>query len=367
MSDIPYRVGLQQRIFPSYRAPFFEMLAQSLPGGFSLFAGEPRQAEAVHTTTHLTHGSLFPERNIHLGRGMAYFCYQRNLLAWLESWQPDILILEANPRYLRTPAAIRWMHTRRRPVIGWGLGAPRLAGWLAGLRQRNRQRFIDQFDALITYSRRGADQYASLGFAQHRIFIAGNAVVPIPTHPMPVRAPISGRKPILLFVGRLQVRKRLDLLLLACSALPAQLQPELWIVGDGPERQPVQVLSQRLFPARFFGAKQGIELDALFKAADLFVLPGTGGLAIQQAMSWGLPVIVAEGDGTQDDLVRAANGWQVTPGDLPVLINALTTALSQPENLPRMGAISYEIVKNEINLQAMIAAFHQAILSVMER
>lgn len=367
MSDIPCRLGLQQRVFPSYRASFFELLAQSIAGGFSLFAGEPRPEEAVQTTTHLTHGSFIQARNIHIGRGVAYFCYQSNLLDWLKSWQPDILILEANPRYLQTPAAVRWMRTRRRPVIGWGLGAPPQAGWLAELRQKNRRRFIHQFDALITYSHRGADQYASLGFDHHRIFVARNAVVPKPTHPLPLRAPLSGRKPILLFVGRLQERKRLDLLLQACAALPAQLQPELWIVGDGPERQPLQALSQHLFPAQFFGSKQGTELDNLFKAADLFVLPGTGGLAVQQAMSWGLPVIVAEGDGTQDDLVRCENGWQIPPGNLPALINTLTAALNQPERLSQMGATSYEIVKNEINLEAMVAAFHQAIRSVLDR
>ena len=43
---------------------------------------------------------------------------------------------------------------------------------------------------------------------------------------------------------------------------------------------------------------------AHFAGADLFVLPGTGGLAVQEAMSYALPVIVAKGDGTQEDLVR---------------------------------------------------------------
>ena len=32
-------------------------------------------------------------------------------------------------------------------------------------------------------------------------------------------------------------------------------------------------------------------------------------------MSHGLPVIVAQGDGTQDDLVREENGWQIRLDD----------------------------------------------------
>jgi len=30
-------------------------------------------------------------------------------------------------------------------------------------------------------------------------------------------------------------------------------------------------------------------------------------------MAYGLPVIVAEGDGTQSDLVRPENGWRIPP------------------------------------------------------
>jgi glycosyltransferase involved in cell wall biosynthesis len=91
--------------------------------------------------------------------------------------------------------------------------------------------------------------------------------------------------------------------------------------------------------------------------ADLFVLPGTGGLAIQEAMSYGLPVIVAQGDGTQDDLVRAENGWQVPPDDFEALIAAMKDALSDVARLRRMGEESYRIVKEEINIEKMVDTF----------
>ena len=98
-----------------------------------------------------------------------------------------------------------------------------------------------------------------------------------------------------------------------------------------------------------------------FVEADLFVLPGTGGLAVQEAMSHGLPVIVAQGDGTQDDLVRAGNGWQIPPNDFDALLAALRDALSDPARLRAMGAESYRIVSEEINLEKMVEAFVQAV------
>ena len=93
-------------------------------------------------------------------------------------------------------------------------------------------------------------------------------------------------------------------------------KPRLVIVGDGPERAKLESLAKEVYPsAEFVGTKHGAELTPYFAEADLFVLPGTGGLAVQEAMAHGLPVIVAKGDGTQDDLVRAGNGWQIPPED----------------------------------------------------
>ena len=160
----PGRLGVQQRVLPLYRVPFFDALAAACDGGLSLFAGLPRPDEAIANTNSLLVSRYFPARNLHLLRGPLYLCYQRGLLDWLDDWQPDALIAEANPRYLSTPAALNWAKRMNVPVIGWGLGAPPLSGPLAGVRRNRRLRFLSRFDALLTYSRRGADEYATLGF-----------------------------------------------------------------------------------------------------------------------------------------------------------------------------------------------------------
>jgi glycosyltransferase involved in cell wall biosynthesis len=257
------------------------------------------------------------------------------------------------------------MKKRGRPVLGWGLGAPSLSGPLSGLRKSRRLTFLHPFDALVTYSRRGADEYALLGFPADKIFVAPNAAAARPSQPMPSRPLGFDGKPNVLFVGRLQARKRVDLLLQACAALPASLQPRLVIVGDGPERNPLESLAKTIYPsAEFLGGKHGMELAAYFSAADLFVLPGTGGLAVQEAMSHGLPVIMGQGDGTNDELVRPENGWQIPPDDLPVLVETLRTALSEAALLRQMGVESYRIVREEINLEKMVGVFVEALQSV---
>ena len=150
----------------------------------------------------------------------------------------------------------------------------------------------------------------------------------------------------------------MDSLLRACASLPGELQPRLVVVGDGPERESLERLAKEIYPrVEFPGARHGLELAQFYAEADLFVLPGTGGLAVQQAMAQALPVIVARGDGTQDDLVRPANGWQIPPDDLPALTDTLRLALSDVTRLRRMGVESFRIVSQEVNLEHMVEVF----------
>lgn len=385
MTHFPGKLALQQRVLTTYRAPLFDALAEACQGGMDVFAGLPRPEESIATTDTLQVARYMLARNIHILRSPLYFCYQRGLLDWLTDCNPDALIVEANPRYLATPAAVRWMHRHNRPVIGWGLGVtpPQPPPSATGGERRGagsppvveknggrwRGVYLRQFDALLTYSHLGAEQYAALGFPADRIFVAPNAATPRPTRPMPVRPEKFAGKPNVLFVGRLQARKRIDALLYACAALPGPLQPRLVIVGDGPERAALEALAKSVYPsAEFAGAKHGAELEPYFLAADLFVLPGTGGLAVQEAMSWGLPIIMGQGDGTNDDLVRPGNGWQLPGPDAPdlskgpdTLAEVLREALADASRLRAMGAESYRIVRDEINLEKMVAVFVAAL------
>lgn len=366
---IPFRLGLQQRVFPAYRAPFFDALAERCVGGLSMLAGEPMPGEALGKPGALKVARLVPARNLYLGWGPFLMVWQRSLMDWLEKWQPDVLVMDANPRNASTRAAQRWMHARGRPVIGWGLGAPVPKGPFSGLFSGSRRKFLSQFDALIAYSQTGAEQFAAAGFPRELISVASNAVTHRPEGPPPERGetyPEGG--PVILFVGRLQERKRVDALLRACASLPAGLQPRLRIVGDGPARAALEAEARRVYPgASFTGDLRGEALAAAFAAADLFVLPGTGGLAVQQAMSYGLPVIVAEADGTQADLVRPENGWLVLPGDEVALTGCLAEALSDPAGLRRMGAESYRIVLEEVNIERMVEVFAQVVEAVTTR
>ena len=358
------RVALQQRVLPDYRTLFFNRLGDACEGGLSVFAGKPNKVEGIKIADSLTNARYTSGRNIHLfdPSSSMYICWQVHLMSWLKRWNPDTLIVEANPRYLSTGKAIQWMKKRHKHVIGWGLGAPMIKGKFARIRQHQRMRFLRSLDAVISYSERGAKEYQAVGIDPARIFVAHNAVTLPPDFPYPDRQPNQRSRINILFVGRLQYRKRLDLLFKACADLPKEIQPNLTIVGEGPDQDEFKKIAHYLTPnANFVGSKHGKELEGYFLDADLFVLPGTGGLAVQQAMTYGLPVIVAQGDGTQDDLVRPENGWQIPQGDEIALRETLIDAMMDLSRLRQMGEESYRIIKEEINVTKMVETFVKAL------
>ncbi|MBI9050696.1 MAG: glycosyltransferase family 4 protein [Anaerolineaceae bacterium] len=369
MNMNPLRIGIQQRVLPAYRADFFDLLAETYNGSVSVFSGETRQDEALGELAKLKIAEQYEADNLHFFQKNAYLCYQRGILKWLKTWDPNVLIMEANPRYLSALPAISWMHSRKRPVIGWGLGAPKQSASKFTFADTFRRTFVNQFDYLITYSEQGKMEYQTLGTSPSRVFVASNSVARKPMYPLPSRTAdhFKDGKAIILFVGRLQARKKLETLFQACAALPEEIQPKIWIVGDGPEREYFEVLAAAMYPdVTFLGALFGIDLEPIYKQADLFVLPGTGGLAVQQAMSFGLPVIVGEADGTQSVLVREENGWIIpADADYTAFTQILEKALRSPELLRQMGQASFSIVSEEVNLEHMVSVFQNVITNAL--
>lgn len=331
-----------------------------------MFSGLPRPSEGIVIADKITGAELTVATNRYLLRGPFEVWWQEGLIDWLERVQPDALVVGANARSLSNPRAIRWMRDRGRPVVGWGLGTQSMySGVLARWRSLRRSRLIRSLDGVIAYGSRGAAEYRAAGVPADRVFIAYNASTPRPATSPPFRPAVLDPSPKIVFVGRLLASKRIENLIRASASLRGVGEPETWIVGEGPARTALEEEARGRYPrVRFFGALHGRLLEQILDAADLFVLPGRGGLAVQQAMARALPVVVAEADGTQDDLVRPGNGWTVPTGDMAALAEAIQAALSDPIGLRAKGLESYRIVRDEINVDAMADAVVSAVSAV---
>jgi glycosyltransferase involved in cell wall biosynthesis len=167
-------------------------------------------------------------------------------------------------------------------------------------------------------------------------------------------------KRVILSVGSLIERKNFALLLNAYNSLKNRTGDIcLLIIGDGPERNNlIKLVDQNRIGDVFLLGQIVNEVGVYFMLADLFVLPGAGGLAINEAMAYGLPVICSEADGTEKDLViDGQTGFLFRNGDVSDLASKIELALASQEDLRAMGRAAHDHIYTNASMPLMVERF----------
>lgn len=371
------RVAIVQRVLPDYRRPFLEALADTGDMRIAVAAGLPLKREAITTASDLREVQLIELHNRYFSTPGGLFCWQRDVARRISAFAPHVLVLEANPRILSQQFLITNAKQQGAAVLGWGLGVmDKSQRWpFKTIRQFMYRRLLENLDGFIAYGTKGAQDYIDLARKPGLVAVAHNAVdTNEVTHWITTLGKDKGwvpewrasiglkpERPVVLSVGRLTEPKRIDLLLKACASKSTPVQ--ILIVGDGPARSGLEAQRTCLATrAIFLGHQKGELLARAFLASDVFVLPGSGGLALHQAMSYGLPVVASRGDGTEHDLVRDENGVVFEGRNPEDLYRAIELILKDQGRLREMGIASRSIIENEMNLGTMVSAYRGAIL-----
>jgi len=147
----------------------------------------------------------------------------------------------------------------------------------------------------------------------------------------------------LLYVGSLEMRKGLNVLLEALK-LVLQSEPKtmLTVIGGG-DQTPYRQLCEQLQIARnvqFLGFRSAEEIAKQHLENQLFVLPSANENSpntLAEAMVSGLPVIATAVGGIPSMVKHGQSGWLVPPHDPTELANAILQLLSDPELRARLG------------------------------
>ena len=89
------------------------------------------------------------------------------------------------------------------------------------------------------------------------------------------------------------------------------------------------------------------DMADFYRSADLFVLPSTGEFASVsqlEAMSYSLPVIVSDTNGTACYIEDGQNGFLFRDKDKADLMKKITNIVADRDRLLRMGSCSYRLV-----------------------
>ena len=166
-------------------------------------------------------------------------------------------------------------------------------------------------------------------------------------------------RPTLLFVGRHRYYKGLDDLL---RAMP-DINGELIVAGDGPMRSAWEKLAAELElgdKVRFIGVVPDEDLPALYRCADVFVLPASArseayGIVLVEAMAAGLPCITTElGTGTSYVVQDGITGVVVPARTPAALADAANRLLADESLRNRMGEAGQERARREFGQETMI-------------
>ena len=153
----------------------------------------------------------------------------------------------------------------------------------------------------------------------------------------------EGAEGYLLFVGRLRIRKGVEVLLNAVSVLrDSDRSVRLVVAGDGEHRASLEATSRSLGLAesvQFLGGCDAGAVRVLMSRAAAMVVPSIYEgmpLVVLEAMENGLPVVASSVSGLPE-VVSPESGWLFPPEDVVALSAALAEVLDDPEGAQRKG------------------------------
>jgi glycosyltransferase involved in cell wall biosynthesis len=157
--------------------------------------------------------------------------------------------------------------------------------------------------------------------------------------------------PVILTVARMIPKKQPLFLVEAFRRTRQKRRCVLLIVGSGELEHEVQIAAADIADVRFAGFLNRSRISEAYGAADIFVLPSkyneTWGLAVNEAMNFGLPIVVSDKVGSASDLVVSGeNGYVVSaddPGELALRLGSLADSAELRE---RFGLASARIIRN---------------------
>ncbi len=236
--------------------------------------------------------------------------------------------------------------------------------------------------AFLPVGQANAAYFRHFGVPEEKLFPAPHCVDAAHFVPTPQRSAaaaalraslhIPPEAPVALFAGKFIPKKRPDLLLSAFlrAAVPGA---HLVLSGDGELLPSLRAAATGRPDVHFLPFANQSEMPSRYLLGDVFVLPSEGrhetwGLAVNEAMHLGRPVILSDQVGCHPDLLLPGRtGWLFPAGDETALAAALREALTLPRaELAARGASARDHV-SALNYDAASAGLLRALASVPGR
>jgi glycogen synthase len=204
--------------------------------------------------------------------------------------------------------------------------------WIAG-RERHGLLAADKIIAVSQYTKNILTSHYGIPPGKIAVVHNGHDQAPVASGHTLLSRRISGKHPLVLFLGRLTVQKNpCQFLEVARRIRDRRPDVQFVMAGDGPmlslliDRACELGLSDSVI---FTGKVHGREVQALYRAADCFVMPSLSepfGLVALEAIAHGTPVVVSKQSGVAEILDHA---FKVDYWDADLMADCILTILRE--------------------------------------
>lgn len=163
---------------------------------------------------------------------------------------------------------------------------------------------------------------------------------------------IPKKKPVVLHVGRLDVDKKVDIIIKAVPFVLKEIEATFVIAGMGKEMENLKNLAKKLKVEKNIIFTEKIDykdIVHLYQIATLFVTASpieTQGIVVMEAMACKKPVVGANAGALPELIFDGQNGYLFSPGDYQQLAQKIIQMIKSPQLLVRMGEKSYSIISH---------------------
>ncbi|NQV43728.1 MAG: glycosyltransferase [Rhodospirillales bacterium] len=265
-----------------------------------------------------------------------------------------------------TPFALRKICRTYRPdvVMTWMNRATRMMptgdySFVARLGGYYDLKYYRRCDHLIGNTRDIVDYLIRQGWPADRAHYVPN-FVSADTAPPVSRAAHSTPDdvPLLLSLGRLHKNKAFDVLLAALPKIPNAV---LWIAGDGPERDALQVQAQKrgvLDRIRFLGWRQ--DVAALMATCDVYVCPSRHeplGNVVIEAWAASRPVVAAASQGPLALIENGVSGLLAAVDSADEMATQINQVLNNRDLAGELAVNGYGEYESKFTEQIVVAQY----------
>lgn len=367
------KVAFATNIIPHYRKSFYEKLCSHSSYEWLIFRGKKDLNDGrPDYKGQIDIPQTFVE-NEETKVGPYTIRWQKGLMEKIKVFAPDMIILLGIGGTVSTWVILLWSKMLGIRTIVWACGWEPQSARSFSLRVKRLflRIFFSLPDYCLVYSTKAMKYLVGLGVASNKIAVCYNGIeidVLLEREQEIMGNGLELRKQenlsdfkVFLYVGGMTKEKRVDLLLDAFSGVARHRSDVfLWLVGDGPALSSFKNHAEELglHNIKFWGRIED-DVDCFFAAADFFVLPGVGGLALNQAMFWKTPCICTDADGTEEDLVvDGVSGKRFDRDDVESLSSNIRSCLDLDGKEKEVwGDNCRKIIMEQSNVNVMVDLF----------